>query len=139
MDGGRAFGTLLREMADIGYRLCWKCDAQHFGVPHRRRRVLFVGHIGTDSECCAKVLFDLEGRSYILRRLDKRKDSTSKAEEGTGDYNRQIFRCLQTTCGDHSRCDNFNMIELGDRLRKLTPLECERLHVATTTPLSNGV
>jgi DNA (cytosine-5)-methyltransferase 1 len=36
-------------------------DAQHFGVPQRRRRVFFVGHLGAPWSAPAEVLFELEG------------------------------------------------------------------------------
>jgi DNA (cytosine-5)-methyltransferase 1 len=91
-DKGRAFGTLLRQMADIGYNLCWRVlDAQHFGVPQRRRRVFLVGHLGTDRECAAKVLFD----PYCLGRdfktsTEKRKDYSTEAAACLGIDSQQI-------------------------------------------------
>ena len=46
-DGGRAFGTLLREMDELGYGMAWRVlDAQFFGVAQRRRRVFLVGCLG---------------------------------------------------------------------------------------------
>lgn len=46
-DKGRAFGTLLGELAECGYSLAWRVlDAQFFGVAQRRRRVFLVGHLG---------------------------------------------------------------------------------------------
>ena len=127
--GGVSFGTLLREMVELGYHLCWRVlDAQHFGVPQRRRRVFLVGYSGADRECCAKVLFDPEGRSRDFETIGQaQQEDTRTVESGAGNHEGQIFSCLQTTCGDYSRSDNFNMIELGDRVRRLTPLECERL------------
>jgi DNA (cytosine-5)-methyltransferase 1 len=35
-------------------------DAQHFGVPQRRRRVFFVGHLGVPWPAPAEVLFECE-------------------------------------------------------------------------------
>ena len=56
-DGGRAFGTLLREMDDLGYGLAWRVlDAQFFGVAQRRRRVFLVGCLGSGGGASA-VLF----------------------------------------------------------------------------------
>ncbi|MHB1959292.1 MAG: DNA (cytosine-5-)-methyltransferase [Acidobacteriaceae bacterium] len=47
IDGGRTFGTFLGMLVELGYGLAWRVlDAQHFGVPQRRRRVFVVGHLG---------------------------------------------------------------------------------------------
>lgn len=79
-DSGRAFGTLLRQMAIIGYSLCWRVlDAQFFGVPQRRHRVFLVGHLGTDRECAAKVLFDPESRSGNLKKSEAAKEDSTPA------------------------------------------------------------
>lgn len=48
-DGGRAMGTILGSLADLGYGVAYRVlDSQHFGVPQRRRRVFLVGHLGDD-------------------------------------------------------------------------------------------
>jgi len=62
---GRDFGVVIGTMADIGYSLGWRVlDAQHFGVPQRRRRVFIVGKRTTDGTSIAEVLF----KSDSLRR-----------------------------------------------------------------------
>lgn len=58
--GGRDFATILRGLVQLGYRCAWRVlDAQHFGVPQRRRRVFIVGH--TRNGSAASVLFESEG------------------------------------------------------------------------------
>ena len=55
---GRDFGVVVGTMADLGYSLGWRVlDAQHFGVPQRRRRVFIVGRRTTDGTSIAEVLF----------------------------------------------------------------------------------
>lgn len=40
IDDGRAFGTFLGLMGKLGYGIAYRVlDAQHFGIPQRRRRV----------------------------------------------------------------------------------------------------
>jgi len=59
---GKDFGVVIGTMADIGYSLAWRVlDAQHFGVPQRRRRVFIVGRRTTDGLSSAEVLFKPEG------------------------------------------------------------------------------
>jgi DNA (cytosine-5)-methyltransferase 1 len=59
-NGGRDFGTFLGALGELGYRWSFRVlDAQHFGVPQRRRRVFVVAHLG-DGEHPAKVLFEPE-------------------------------------------------------------------------------
>lgn len=58
IDGGRAFGTFLGMLGQLGYGLAYRVlDAQHFGVPQRRRRVFVVGYFG-DWRRAAAVLFE---------------------------------------------------------------------------------
>jgi len=59
---GKDFGVVIGTMADIGYSLAWRVlDAQHFGVPQRRRRVFIVGRRTGDGLSSAEVLFKSEG------------------------------------------------------------------------------
>jgi DNA (cytosine-5)-methyltransferase 1 len=72
-NNGKDFGVVIGTMADLGYSLGWRVlDAQHFGVPQRRRRVFVVGRRTPDSSV-AEILFKSEG----LRR-----DLTQSKQEG---------------------------------------------------------
>ena len=58
IDRGRTFGTVLGIMGQLGYGVAYRVlDAQHFGVPQRRRRVFVVGCLG-DWRRAAAVLFE---------------------------------------------------------------------------------
>lgn len=57
-NGGRAFGTFLGALEELGYGWAYRVlDAQYFGVPQRRRRVFVVGCRG-DATRAAAVLFE---------------------------------------------------------------------------------
>ncbi len=57
-NGGRDFGAFLGMLGELGYGFAYRVlDAQHFGVPQRRRRVFVVGHLG-DWRAAAAVLFE---------------------------------------------------------------------------------
>jgi len=59
---GRDFGVVIGTMADLGYSLGWRVlDAQHFGVPQRRKRVFVVGRRSIDSTSPAEILFKSNG------------------------------------------------------------------------------
>ncbi len=60
---GRDFGTFLGALGELGYGFAYRVlDAQHFGVPQRRRRVFVVGYLG-DWRRAAAVLFERESLS----------------------------------------------------------------------------
>lgn len=57
-NGGGDFGTVLGALGKCGYGYaCRILDAQHFGVPQRRRRVFIVGCLG-DWRVAARILFE---------------------------------------------------------------------------------
>ncbi len=59
-NGGRDFGAILGALGELGYGWAYRIlDAQHFGVPQRRRRVFLVGYLG-DWRPPAAILFEPE-------------------------------------------------------------------------------
>lgn len=63
-NGGRDFGVVLDALAERGYLAAWRTlDAQHFGVPQRRRRVFVLAIADGDSgaERIGEVLALAEG------------------------------------------------------------------------------
>ena len=59
-DRGRAFGSFLGGLAQLGYGWAYAIrDAQFYGVAQRRRRVFVIGYLG-DWRRAAAVLFDSE-------------------------------------------------------------------------------
>jgi DNA (cytosine-5)-methyltransferase 1 len=46
-DEGKTFQTIIRVLADLGYRVEWQVlNSKHYGVPQNRERVFIVGHLG---------------------------------------------------------------------------------------------
>lgn len=84
-NGGRDFGSILGAMAELGYSFAWRVlDAQHFGVPQRRRRVFVVGHLGNWRRA-AGVLFEsgcVSGNTAKSRK--QKQDIAAGTEAGTG-------------------------------------------------------
>ena len=56
---GADMGAVVGTLVDLGYGVAWRVlDAQHFGVPQRRRRVFIVAERAGDPARAAQVLFE---------------------------------------------------------------------------------
>ena len=75
-NGGEDMGAVVGALGELGYGFAYRVlDAQHFGVPQRRRRVFFVGHLGEPWFAPAEVLFECESGAG---------DSAAGSETGAG-------------------------------------------------------
>jgi DNA (cytosine-5)-methyltransferase 1 len=75
-NGGRDMGAVVGSLGDLGYGFAYRVlDAQWFGVPQRRRRVFFVGHLGEPWSASTEVLFEFSGGAG---------DLATGGEEGQG-------------------------------------------------------
>jgi DNA (cytosine-5)-methyltransferase 1 len=93
--GGRDFGSFLGALVELGYGFAYRVlDAQHFGVPQRRRRVFVVGCLG-DWRSAAAVLFERESLLGNSKKSgSKRKDFASSAQGSSPDGNHTVGSLL---------------------------------------------
>jgi len=114
--GGRTFSTILATLDEVGYDAEWQVlNSKYFGVPQNRERVFIIGHLRGKR---SRQVFPLRQGSKVF---DKPNNFQSK-----------IASTL--TCSHANYGCGMNLIELTqnqsiyvNRIRKLTPVECERL------------
>ena len=100
--GGRDFGSFLGALVELGYGFAYRVlDAQHFGVPQRRRRVFVVACLG-DWRAAAEVLSLREGlRGYLEAGGKKRKGVAADAGAGVEAGGLPIWRAGDQANAEH--------------------------------------
>ncbi len=139
---GRDFAIILNQMAEAGYSLQWQVlNAKDFGVPQNRERVFVIGTRG-DSQ--REVFFERqnEENSDAGDRESQGRDTIGSTLTGRsagggncrGNYIRYPLRFLgrnqKNIEGDYAftvDASQTSGVSNGERIRRLTPLECERL------------
>ncbi|MBK8246135.1 MAG: DNA cytosine methyltransferase [Gemmatimonadetes bacterium] len=124
IDGGRTFGTVLGLMGELGYGVAYRVlDAQHFGVPQRRRRVFVVGCLG-DWRRAAAVLFE---RASLSR-------NPAPGREAREDLARPLAAGSARGSGYRNDADTAENLPIlphqsasPTAVRRLMPVEAERL------------
>jgi DNA (cytosine-5)-methyltransferase 1 len=100
-DEGRTFYTIIETLDELGYDLQWQVlNSKDFGVPQNRERVFIVGHLrGTP-------------RPEVFPFTDH-----------------HLIPFVTTTLRAHQGGPNANdtYVQRGASIRRLTPIECERL------------
>jgi site-specific DNA-cytosine methylase len=102
---GSDFGCFIQGLVERGYGVAWRIlDAQHFGVPQRRKRLFVCAYrdpvtgLG-DWKAAAEILSLAEGLSgYLAKGKQTRKGSSSNAESSVGADGLQ--RTVGTLCAD---------------------------------------
>lgn len=124
-DNGRSLGVILKSLDEMGYDCQWEVlNTANFGVPQHRERIFLIGHLRGEPR--PKVFpIGREGKKFTGKgetgvrpvltpdRLEKRQRGRRVKEDGDPAF----------TLGVQDR----HGVMIGDRIRKLTPLECERL------------
>ena len=90
-NGGRDFGSFLGALVELGYGFAYRVlDAQHFGVPQRRRRVFVVGCLG-DWASPAKILFEPDClRRNTSKSKSKKQSATNFTASSFGGYSEGV-------------------------------------------------
>jgi len=108
-DNGKTFETIIGVLTDLGYFVEWQVlNSKDFGVPQNRERVFIVGHLGGEPR---RKVFPI------------RKDDQHNTEQSV------IGSTLTSRYPASQREGTYIKKEGSGRpkIRKLTPLECERL------------
>lgn len=102
---GHTFGTILSTLDELGYDLQWQVlNSKNFGVPQNRERVFIVGHLRGGSR---PEVFSLEKDDCRDSEQHVPKSQTSRSVRNMSDLKSRWRHTM--------------------RIRKLTPIECERL------------
>jgi DNA (cytosine-5)-methyltransferase 1 len=118
---GRDFGAFLGGLGELRYGFAYRVlDAQHFGVPQRRRRVFVVGYLG-DWRPAAAVLFEphsMQGHPAPRREKGEDVDATvgTRAAAGTDDLlndgGLHVARCVTTGEGKRQDYETTTLVAL---------------------------
>jgi DNA (cytosine-5)-methyltransferase 1 len=85
-NNGADMAVVLEALVERGYRVAYRVlDAQHFGVPQRRRRVFIVGCLGDSGRSPEEILAIPESRArYLAESKSPRKDIATATSGSTG-------------------------------------------------------
>lgn len=123
-DGGRTFQTIIGLLTNLGYLCEWQVlNSKDFGVPQNRERVFIAGHLGGRG---AGTVFPLTGTAGegVVKSSGKVSGFTTTAPIRYPDRNLKDYPSKYSLTID--TCNSTGVND-GSRIRRLTPVECERL------------
>ena len=123
-NGGRAFEKILNTLDELGYYVAWRVlNATYFGSPQERERVAIIGVRGESAE--PKVLF-ANNESFTKTHFEKARILSYSGNRNTV----KLKNTVNTITASYRGLGTYNepaILEADGRIRRFTPLECERL------------
>jgi len=150
-DEGRTFQTIIQSLDELGYDCQWQVlNSKDYGVPQNRERVFIIGHLrGTPrpkvfplgegnsdgsrtmgGESLPTILSrDYKGiggqeMALVMHNMQPRSPDRPSLQYSSGGSGHLTREDGQTWCLDGGAT---NAIEMDNKIRRLTPIECERL------------
>lgn len=123
---GDTFRIILDSLSELGYDCEWEVfNSKNFGVPHNRERVFIVGHLRGKS---GQKVFPIGG----IRETPLRQDGIGfkiihNIYGGFGEKIVREFKKYSPTIRTSKGGGHLPMIMKDNKIRKITPVECERL------------
>jgi DNA (cytosine-5)-methyltransferase 1 len=98
-NNGNDMAAVIEALVKRGYRIAYRVlDAQHFGVPQRRRRVFIVGNLGNTGRAPEEILAISESRAgYLAASKSPRKNSATAVAKGSRISSGEIVGTLQAS------------------------------------------
>lgn len=122
-DQGRTFATIIATLDELGYDLQWQVlNSKNFGVPQNRERVYIVGHLRGEPR---PQVFPITQQAETVDKAVFVDESQWRREGRLREYE-GISPTLNTNAGG-GHLPLILQKEPQGTLRRLTPVECERL------------
>lgn len=123
---GNDFAVILATMNELGYGVAWRLlNSRYFGVPQSRPRVYLCCWRGEPTKAFASIF-----ESSVPSKPSGVRSSFITESTPKGLYPRVPVTgyCLAATSGRHTGTDwSRTYVTCADGVRRLTPIECERL------------
>ena len=120
---GKTFGTILATFSELGYICEWQVlNSKNFGVPQNRERVFIIGHL---REECRQQIFPITGHCGTNKGC-KMIGVIDRDSQGNRVYDSNGMS-ITISSGGGGLGLKTGLYKTKDRIRRLTPLECERL------------
>jgi len=131
-DEGNTFQAILQSLDELGYDLQWQVlNSKDSGVPQNRERVFIIGH--SRNQPRPKVFPLREGNGLVFEEgagLQSIRFSSLRSSDYKGTHNLigEVANSIDANYYKGLDCHQQRSgVVLYDRIRRLTPIECERL------------
>ena len=123
---GLDFEIVLKSLTDLGYGVAWRVlNSRYFGAPQSRPRVFLVAWHGSPTRA-VRSLYEETASSWPAH--ERAGFLTPCKRTSSGAIVPEVAYCLAATSGRHTGTDwSRSYVSYRDRVRRLTPPECEGL------------